>query len=97
MSIPAARERLSQLANDLETVSPMPKYTARVIRKIIEEEMFRAVPVSRAPRKIKPLTPEQIAGIKEQHRLRPDMSQLELAKMFNSNPGRVSEALNGKV
>jgi len=94
MSIPMARAKLLQVVKDLQQPCPMPKYAAMAIQKIIDEEMFRAVPISRAPRKIAPLTDDQKRLIRRQHELRPDMSQLEIANMFGTNPGRVSEALN---
>jgi len=97
MSIPTARERFAVLAKELRSKAVGPMYAALMIDKIVDEEMFRAVPVSRAPRKLSPLTDDQKRLIRKQHELRPDMSQLEIANMFGTNPGRVSEALNGIV
>lgn len=89
MSIPKAREELLALASKYPS-HPM----AGAIRDIVDERMFRQLPVRKAPRKIARLTPAQAEAIRAEARVRPNASQLELANMFGTNPGRVSEALN---
>jgi len=97
MSIIVARERLTKLAKDLKTQACGPRFAAMMIDKIVDEEMFRAVPVRRAPRKIAPLTDAQILQIRAIAAQDETLSQLEIANRVGTNPGRVSEVLNGKV
>lgn len=97
MSIPAAREKLLKLADRLAEGTFGKPGTAREIRQIVEDHMYRESPVRRAKPRVCKLTPELAEQIRKAAAERPEASMLELANYFGSNPGRVSEALNYKV
>jgi hypothetical protein len=59
--------------------------------------MTRESAPRRTRKRLPPLTEQQIASIKQFAVLNPQMSQLDIAIRYGTNPGRVSEALNGKV
>lgn len=92
-SIISVREAMIDLAVDLEMKRISPSYAARMLRNLADGTK-RKPPISVAPRRIRPLDAETRAKVRESHRINPDMSQLELARVYNTNPGRISEALN---
>ena len=62
----------------------------------LADEIGRRSPRQRAPITSAPMTDalrEQIRALKAAE---PDLSQVEIGRRFNLNPGRVSEALRGK-
>lgn len=97
MSIPTARAKLLAVADRLEQGTFGRPGTAREIRQIIEDHMYRELPVRRAPRKMRKMDPATAARIRDYAQQHPDLSMLEIANAFGTNPGRVSEALNYKV
>jgi hypothetical protein len=92
MGIPRAREELLALARRYPA-HPM----AAAIRDIVDEQMFRNPPVRVTRRKLPKLTPEMAEAIRAEARARPNASQLEIANLLGTNPGRVSEAMNNLI
>lgn len=92
-SIIKVREAMATLATDLRTGHVSPVYAATAIEACVKA-LHRKPPVRVAPKRIKPLSDEAKAHIRRYAAQWPDMSQLELANRFNTNPGRISEALN---
>jgi hypothetical protein len=96
--IPEIRADLDRLAERISGMSAVVFLTQK--RSIAEQlrrlsaDARRKPPISVAPRKIRPLTDEEKAKVRMAHRNEPNLSQLELANRFNTNPGRISEALN---
>lgn len=93
VSIVLVREAMATLAKDLRHGYVSPHYAANMIEKLAEATK-RKSPIKVAPRRIRPLTEDQRAHVRRYAAQWPDMSQLELAVRFNTNPGRISEALN---
>lgn len=62
----------------------------------LAQEMSRRPPRQRAPATSTPMTPELADEIRAMRKANPKMSQMDIARSFNVNPGRVSEALRGK-
>lgn len=62
----------------------------------LAEATKRRSPKSKAPTKSATMTPEMAAEIRAVKKANPSLSQMEIARQFNVNPGRVSEALRGK-
>lgn len=85
MRLPEIVEELHKLADDFSI--PRLHDLADEIRR---RPSTRSAPTSR------PMTPTLRAQIRLAARLNPEMSQLEIAKSFGVNQGRVSEALKGK-
>ena len=76
-----------------ESVNQLKRGLASRLRRMADDTK-RKPPISVAPRRIRPLTEEAKAEVRRMHRLDPSRSQLDLARLFNTNPGRISEALN---
>ena len=85
MKIPEIMDELRQLS------------AAHGIPRLAElaDHLRRRSPISRAPVKSQPITPALQRAIVAAYRENPARSQLEIARQFNVNPGRVSEALRG--
>lgn len=85
-TIPELREELRVLAYRLgiprlaEIAEELKRRPARKSGKVISE----------------PMTKKLRAQIKAYSRANPTMTQLEIGRVFNVNPGRVSEAVRGK-
>lgn len=62
----------------------------------IVDKSFRKPCIRRAKPKFKKLTTEDAARIREFANDNPDASYLDIAQACDTNPGRVSEALNYK-
>lgn len=92
-SIVLCRDALTALAGDIEAGRIGPSATVVALRTIVES-MKRKPPISVAPKRIRPMPEADKHKCRAMHRAYPHMSQLELAKHFNTNPGRISEALN---
>lgn len=93
--VPGARDRLENTASRLERGVITPEEAAREIRVISAEDLHQ-----RPPKRIKdknpmpPLTKEKRDKAFELYMFT-DMTQLEIANELGTNPGRISEALNG--
>lgn len=92
-SIIEVRAAMEDLAKDMDKGVVSPKYAAKMIRSLAEATK-RKPAVSRAPKRIAPLSPEERIRVRAAHKAEPHLSQLELANRFGTNPGRISEALN---
>lgn len=62
----------------------------------LADELRRRQPGARAPATSRPMTDELAAEIRAFAGDHPNLSQAAIGRRFNVNPGRVSEALNGK-
>lgn len=93
ISVIVVREALALLATDLSMGRISPAFAAKMIQRL-SQGLHRKKPIRVAPKRMKPLTAEQRAHVRHYAAQWPDMSQLELAVRFNTNPGRISEALN---
>lgn len=96
--IPEVRQDMLRLATEIVSLTPenvgaLKRGLASRLRRLAEDTK-RKPPISVAPRKIRPLTDEEKVQVRRQHKLYPHLSQLDLANNFNTNPGRISEALN---
>jgi len=58
--------------------------------------LSRRSPRRKAPAESQPMTPEIAAQIRTFEAANPNLSQVAIAKRFNVNPGRVSEAIRGR-
>jgi Mn-dependent DtxR family transcriptional regulator len=58
--------------------------------------MARRKPKTVAPARSRPITPSLKVMIRLFAANNPTMSQVEIGRAFNVNPGRVSEAIRGK-
>jgi hypothetical protein len=85
MRIPEIRERLNELAATLAC----PELAT------LADELKRRPVRRRAERVSTPVTPELRTAIRAYHTAHPAMTQAEIGRVFNVNPGRVSEALRG--
>lgn len=85
MRIPEIRDRLRQLAGELACPE----------LDLLASELSRRPVRRRAAPSSAPMTDEMRDAIRAYHRAHPDRPQVDVARVFNVNPGRVSEALNG--
>lgn len=92
-NIPEARQELLVLADDLDGYG-LPT-TASTIRSIVEDYLTRRSPKRVARRVSAPMTKELAERIRKFAQAAPHLAQTEIAKAFQVNPGRVSEALAG--
>ena len=97
MSVIIARAKLNAIADRLEQGVFGKPGTAREIRQVIEDHLFRSPPVRRAKRKLRRLDTATAALVRDYAQQNPDASYMDIAREFDTNPGRVSEALNYKV
>ncbi len=85
MRIPEIRDRLLEIANSTG-IREIEALANKLKRRPSKR---RAQPVSRV------MTPELKQEIREYYKANPGAAQTEIAKLFNVNQGRVSEALRG--
>lgn len=89
MRIPEIRDRLRELASELSCPE----------LNLLASELSRRPVRRRAAPSSAPMTKEMRdairAYIRAYHVAHPDRPQADVARVFNVNPGRVSEALNG--
>jgi hypothetical protein len=90
MTIPEIREALIALSADTR-IPPDVAFTMRQLALETKRRRPRRVAVQ----KCTPATPKVRAAIRLFAAANPKMSQLEIGRHFNVNPGRVSEALRG--
>ena len=86
MRLPAVATRLRELAVILNCDG---------LDKLADEIGRRPSP-QRAPTSSAPMTEALRTQIREMKAAEPDLSQAEIGRRLNLNPGRVSEALRGK-
>lgn len=92
-NVPLARERLRALAEDLDTTDP-------AVAAVIRDEVLPLIdrrPYAKPRAACRTKTPDgQVAAdIRAYVRANPALSTLEVARVFQTNPGRVSEAIHG--
>lgn len=97
-TIPELREALMATADDLEGWRSLFRRgeIAAQLRQVAFEMRRRSPSFRKAPTKHKPLTDterEEITAMKQAY---PDMHLSEIAEAFDTNQGRVSEALRGE-
>lgn len=90
--IPRARDILLDVAHDLH-MSGDTILANRVYEAI--KLMTRKSPIRRAPRKHSALTAQQKFAVRAFILAHPHTHLDEVARIFNVNPGRISECLNG--
>jgi hypothetical protein len=86
MRLPEVVTRLRQLATDLSCDE----------LSDLADEIGRRSPRHRAPNTSAPITDALKVQIRAMKTAEPHLSQAEIGKRINLNPGRVSEALRGK-
>jgi hypothetical protein len=86
MKIPEVREELHKIANDFS----IPRLHQ------LADELARRPQARRAKVKSARLTEGMEDSIKAFARRQPHLSFVEIARYYNVNPGRVSEAISGK-
>lgn len=85
MRIPEIQNRLIEIARE--------KGLSEV--ETLAAQLTRRSPNKRAPIKSERMTPELAQEIREYVRANADKTQAEVGRVFNVNPGRVSEAVRG--
>lgn len=93
-NIPQARQRLRDLANELEEEGLCTYSSA--IDSIIEEYMMREKPTRKTRPRSKTMTATLAREIRAYARAWPKASHQQIANHFQVNPGRVSEAIARK-
>jgi hypothetical protein len=91
MRIPEVKDALAEVAADPRVPADL---AARI--KSLADELRRRRPRTVAEPRSTPTTPLMMNAIRHYHAAHPDKPQTEIARIFNVNPGRVSEALRGK-
>lgn len=92
LTIPMVRDELTGIADALDSDMPL---VAQRIRYLVEQ-MKRRTATRRAPVRHEPLTETQKEAIRQYALTHPEMHQQDIAELFGTNSGRVSEALRGK-
>ena len=91
-TIPECRKALQEIADRVRNAGS--NYIASSIEWVIEDMHRR--PMVRKARKTLEWTDEKRAEVIEYARAFPEASYMEIARVCNTNTGRVSEALTGK-
>lgn len=86
MRLPEVASRLRELAIELRCDE----------LNDLADEIGRRSPRQRAPTTSAPMTDALRTQIRAMKAAEPDLSQAEIGRRLNLNPGRVSEALRGK-
>lgn len=85
MRIPEIQERLRELAGELACAE----------LEALAGQLSRRSPAPRSNPTSTPMTEEMRDAIRAYHRAHPKLPQVDVARVFNVNQGRVSEALRG--
>jgi hypothetical protein len=91
MTIPEIREELFEIADCIQESEP--EAAAKI--RMLAEETKRRPAVRKTPVRSAKFDADMRSKIKERARFLPGASEVELAREFNVNPGRISEALAG--
>jgi hypothetical protein len=97
--VPEARERLLELADQLEQPLLFPVPVAEIaaqIRHVVDTMLHKEPWATHAPRVSRSVTPEVKAAIFRIHAEFPRMTQEQIGHRVGVAGGRVSEVLNGK-
>jgi hypothetical protein len=92
MKIPEVAVRIRQIAEQIERYDPI---LAKELLTLADE-LKRRPPSVRSTVTSSHITPKLISEIQQFSEENPLLSYQTIAKKFNVNPGRVSEALRGK-
>ncbi len=95
-TIPEVRDKLTAIAARMRRSPDFEMVFLADEIDVAVGELVRRKVTRRAPVKIAPLTEDEKRLIRTMAWANPTMSQLEIANRVGTNPGRVSEALNGK-
>jgi hypothetical protein len=90
--IPRARKELKEIAAGLDDL-----FAAAAILSIVDTLMVRTFSGRKTRAKHQRMNDEIAERVRRFAAERPDLSQVEIGRMFNINGGRVSEALAGKT
>lgn len=94
-NIPAARQHLNDLSAKLRNATITPADAADEIDQTILPLMHRIQKVRQAPNRSRPMT-RKLGAKARQLANSSRLTEAEIAAKLSINPGRVSEALNGK-
>lgn len=94
LPIPIIREQLNEIAADLR-LAGVHDYADRI--EFLSAAAVRRSPVKRAPVTSTPMTPALARTIRSHSARHPKQSHQDIAALFNVNPGRVSQALQGDI
>jgi|688.fasta_scaffold1251692_2 hypothetical protein len=89
--------RLPQVKDALIALSGEPHCPSDIAKRLrkLALEIPRRKPYSRGPAKSAPITAALRQKIRDFYFSNPGLTQLEVGRKFNVNPGRVSEAIRG--
>jgi hypothetical protein len=95
MKIPEVRDEIAMINSRLMEIS---REMQDAIERLaaLNEELVRRSPVNVAPRSSTRMTPSLRQQINVYATANPGKTLSDIGKMFNVNPGRVSEAVRGK-
>lgn len=90
--------RLPEIADALREIAESKKCHKKIAAKLVElaAEIRRRRPVKRGPVISARMTEKLAREIKYYALAHPDLTQIEVGRVFNVNPGRVSEVMRGK-
>jgi hypothetical protein len=90
--------RIPEIADSIRAMAFDPRMPADLSAKLrtYANEMGRRPAQERRAPQSATMTPELAAEIRKYHQTNQHLTQTAIARHFNVNPGRVSEALNGK-
>ena len=90
--------RIPEIAESIRAMAFDPRLPADLSAKLrtYASEMGRRPARERRPSQSATMTPELAAEIRRYHQTNQHLTQTAIARHFNVNPGRVSEAINGK-
>lgn len=90
--------RIPEIAESIRSVAFDPRVPGDVRQKLLTyaNEMGRRQNGERRRPQSATMTPELAQAVREYHAKNQHLTQTAIARHFNVNPGRVSEALHGK-
>lgn len=94
-----ARNELYALADRLYTMSPSSfngRDVGRELMAIVNTNMYRRSPVTKAPRRSSSVTDRKLQEIRSYHAINPTATYMSIGQIYDVSIGRVSEAIAGK-
>jgi hypothetical protein len=95
LTIPEVRDELISLSHSISMGHYIPATLALKLLNL-SEQLKRRPASSKSEVKSQRMTPSLARSIAAFAKTNPKLSQVEIAQRFGVNPGRVSEAINGK-